>query len=199
VRRRKPTRQQSKNCATREGSHEEAGLPFFVTVAVAIYATAWLNSTLRADDYPSRPLTMISVFGPAAPAITLCRNLADPLSKALGQPIASRPSWRRWRVAAAYGASPAGGRLHRCDGDQIPRFPPIRSCTGRLRRDEGLCAGHAGRQLHSDAGDQPQAAVPFGPGPRRLCQANPGQLSSPAATPPASCAAIRSPTGPGSN
>jgi tripartite-type tricarboxylate transporter receptor subunit TctC len=58
-------------------------LAVFVTVAVAML----LNGALRAEDYPSRPITITAVFGPASASDTICRIIADPLSKALGQPV----------------------------------------------------------------------------------------------------------------
>jgi tripartite-type tricarboxylate transporter receptor subunit TctC len=58
-------------------------LAVFVTVAVAML----LNGALHAEDYPSRPITITAVFGPASASDTICRIIADPLSKALGQPV----------------------------------------------------------------------------------------------------------------
>ena len=58
----------------------------FVTVAVAAIVQRLFNSA-RAEDYPSRPITIIAVFGPASASDTICRIIADPLSKALGQPV----------------------------------------------------------------------------------------------------------------
>jgi tripartite-type tricarboxylate transporter receptor subunit TctC len=57
----------------------------FLVVAVA--AVTLFSATLYAGDYPSRPITMISVFGPGSASDTLCRIMADQLSPALGQPV----------------------------------------------------------------------------------------------------------------
>jgi tripartite-type tricarboxylate transporter receptor subunit TctC len=46
-----------------------------------------LSSMLRADDYPTRPITLIAVFGPGSASDTICRIIADKLSPILGQPI----------------------------------------------------------------------------------------------------------------
>jgi tripartite-type tricarboxylate transporter receptor subunit TctC len=62
-------------------------LAVFVIAAVAILGGVLFNSTLRADDYPSRPITMVAVFGAGSASDTICRIIADPLSKALGQPV----------------------------------------------------------------------------------------------------------------
>src|ERR1700724_3473334 len=45
----------------------------------------------RADDYPSRPITLISVFGPGSASDTICRIIAEPLSAALHQPVIVEP------------------------------------------------------------------------------------------------------------
>jgi tripartite-type tricarboxylate transporter receptor subunit TctC len=57
-----------------------------VLVTAAVAAIAFSVSAL-ADDYPSRPITITAVFGPASASDTICRIIADPLSKALGQPV----------------------------------------------------------------------------------------------------------------
>lgn len=55
---------------------------------VAVAAVAALFSTaLRADNFPSRPITFVAVFGPGSASDTICRIIADPLSSALKQPV----------------------------------------------------------------------------------------------------------------
>jgi tripartite-type tricarboxylate transporter receptor subunit TctC len=56
-------------------------------VGVAIIGAALLSPALRADDYPSRPITFTAVFGPGSASDTICRIIADKLGSALGQPI----------------------------------------------------------------------------------------------------------------
>jgi|HubBroStandDraft_6_1064221.scaffolds.fasta_scaffold552716_1 tripartite-type tricarboxylate transporter receptor subunit TctC len=56
-------------------------------VAVAVIGAALLSPALRADDYPSRPITFTAVFGPGSASDTICRIIADKLGSALGQPI----------------------------------------------------------------------------------------------------------------
>lgn len=53
---------------------------------VAAAATLF-SPSLYADDYPSRPITIVSVFGPGSASDTICRIIADKLSPALGQPV----------------------------------------------------------------------------------------------------------------
>jgi tripartite-type tricarboxylate transporter receptor subunit TctC len=55
-------------------------------IAVAV-ATALFSAALYADDYPSRPITIIAVFGPGSASDTICRIIADKLSPAIGQPV----------------------------------------------------------------------------------------------------------------
>jgi tripartite-type tricarboxylate transporter receptor subunit TctC len=53
-----------------------------VAAAVALFAPA-----ARAGDYPSRPITLVAVFGPGSASDTVCRVIADPLGAALGQSV----------------------------------------------------------------------------------------------------------------
>ena len=48
---------------------------------------ALFSAALYADDYPSRPVTFVAVFGPGSASDTICRIIADKLSPVLGQPI----------------------------------------------------------------------------------------------------------------
>jgi len=48
---------------------------------------AMLGTALRADEYPSRPITFTAVFGPGSASDTICRVIADQLGPALGQPV----------------------------------------------------------------------------------------------------------------
>jgi tripartite-type tricarboxylate transporter receptor subunit TctC len=56
-------------------------------VVVVAAAAALFSAALYADDYPSRPITMVAVFGPGSASDTLCRIIADKLGTALGQPV----------------------------------------------------------------------------------------------------------------
>jgi tripartite-type tricarboxylate transporter receptor subunit TctC len=63
----------------------------------------------RADNYPSRPITLVAVFGPGSASDTICRIIAEPLSKALKQPVIveDRPG-ADGALAATYVAHQAG-------------------------------------------------------------------------------------------
>jgi tripartite-type tricarboxylate transporter receptor subunit TctC len=55
---------------------------------VAVAAVAGLfSAALYAQDYPTRPITMVAVFGPGSASDTICRIIADKLGPAIGQPI----------------------------------------------------------------------------------------------------------------
>jgi tripartite-type tricarboxylate transporter receptor subunit TctC len=58
----------------------------FVLSFLATGATLF-GAVSRADNFPSRPITFVSVFGPGSASDTLCRIIADPLGKVLKQPI----------------------------------------------------------------------------------------------------------------
>jgi tripartite-type tricarboxylate transporter receptor subunit TctC len=50
-------------------------------------AAALLSPALRADDYPSKPITLVAVFGPGSASDTICRVIAEPLGIALKQTV----------------------------------------------------------------------------------------------------------------
>jgi len=50
-------------------------------------AAMLLGPAARADNYPSRPITLIAVFGAGSASDTICRIIAEPLSAALHQPV----------------------------------------------------------------------------------------------------------------
>ena len=54
----------------------------FAAAAAALY-----SPTLRAQTYPTRPITLVAIFGPGSASDTICRVLAEPLGAALKQPV----------------------------------------------------------------------------------------------------------------
>jgi len=56
-----------------------------IIFAAAVIAS--FSSMLRAEDYPTRPITLVAVFGPGSASDTICRIIADKLSPMLGQPV----------------------------------------------------------------------------------------------------------------
>jgi len=49
--------------------------------------SALFSAALYADDYPSRSVTIVNVFGPGGGSDTVCRIIANKLGPALGQPV----------------------------------------------------------------------------------------------------------------
>jgi tripartite-type tricarboxylate transporter receptor subunit TctC len=56
-------------------------------LVLAAAAAATLSPALHADNYPSKPITLVSVFGPGSASDTICRVIADPLGVALKQSV----------------------------------------------------------------------------------------------------------------
>src|SRR5499427_1845674 len=48
---------------------------------------ALFSSALLADNYPSKPVTLVAVFGPGSASDTICRVIAQPLSVALKESV----------------------------------------------------------------------------------------------------------------
>jgi tripartite-type tricarboxylate transporter receptor subunit TctC len=70
------------NRASWEGATMRRLLFVFVVAGATI-----LSSALRADNYPSRPITLVAVFGPGSASDTICRAIAEPLGVALKQSV----------------------------------------------------------------------------------------------------------------
>ncbi len=60
-------------------------------VALAAAVAVLFSPAVHADSYPSRPITLVAVFGPGSASDTICRIIAEPLSAALGQPVIVEP------------------------------------------------------------------------------------------------------------
>ena len=58
----------------------------FAFILVTALATLFITA-LRADDYPTRPITLVAVFGPGSGSDTVSRIIANELGPMLGQPI----------------------------------------------------------------------------------------------------------------
>jgi tripartite-type tricarboxylate transporter receptor subunit TctC len=55
--------------------------------ALGLTAIAGLPQSVRADDYPNRPITLIVPFPPGGSTTVMARNVADQLTASLGQQI----------------------------------------------------------------------------------------------------------------
>jgi tripartite-type tricarboxylate transporter receptor subunit TctC len=67
-------------------AREELRMKKLLLILAATAATLF-SAALLADDYPSRPITIVNVFGPGSASDTLCRIIGDKVGPALGQPI----------------------------------------------------------------------------------------------------------------
>jgi tripartite-type tricarboxylate transporter receptor subunit TctC len=56
-------------------------------IILAAASAVLFSPTLRADDYPSKPITFINVFGAGSASDTICRIIGDKLGPALGKPV----------------------------------------------------------------------------------------------------------------
>jgi tripartite-type tricarboxylate transporter receptor subunit TctC len=54
-------------------------------------ATVAYAPALRAQTYPTRPVTLVAVFGAGSASDTICRVIAEPLGAALKQPVIVEP------------------------------------------------------------------------------------------------------------
>ena len=58
-----------------------------VSVTIVAASAAMFSPALHADDYPSKPITIITAFGPGSASDTIARVLAQPLGVALKQSV----------------------------------------------------------------------------------------------------------------
>src|SRR6201987_1367534 len=72
--------------ATAPGGGNRAMRKLLLAILAAAAATCF-SAALYADNYPSRPVTLVAVFGPGSASDTICRIIADRLGPALGQPV----------------------------------------------------------------------------------------------------------------
>ena len=64
-----------------------AGFPAFLRTRLLATGITLVSTALRADTYPSKPITLVAVFGPGSASDTLCRVIAQPLSIALHENV----------------------------------------------------------------------------------------------------------------
>src|SRR3979409_85111 len=67
-------------------SGEERGMKKLLLI-LTIACTQVVNAPLRAENYPSKPITLVAVFGPGSASDTICRVIAQPLSAALKESV----------------------------------------------------------------------------------------------------------------
>jgi tripartite-type tricarboxylate transporter receptor subunit TctC len=60
-------------------------------VVIVAAAAVLISPAVRADDFPSRPITFVPVFGPGSASDTVCRIIGDQLSVELKQSVVVEP------------------------------------------------------------------------------------------------------------
>jgi tripartite-type tricarboxylate transporter receptor subunit TctC len=60
-------------------------------VVIVAAAAVLISPAARADDFPSRPITFVPVFGPGSASDTVCRIIGDQLSVELKQSVVVEP------------------------------------------------------------------------------------------------------------
>src|SRR5437762_6072039 len=94
-------------------------------ILVAAGATL-ISPTLRAENYPSKPITLVAVFGPGSASDTICRVIAQPLSAALKETVIveNRPG-ANGALAALYvaRAAPDGATLLMATNSPLSAVP----------------------------------------------------------------------------
>jgi tripartite-type tricarboxylate transporter receptor subunit TctC len=58
-----------------------------LVVALLAAGATLISPALRADNYPSKPITLVAVFGPGSASDTICRVIAQPLGVALHESV----------------------------------------------------------------------------------------------------------------
>lgn len=81
-------------------------LRIVMAAMAAVFATA-----LHADDYPTKPITLVAVFGPGSARDTICRLIAQPLGAALNESVIvdNRPGANGALAATYVVRAPADG------------------------------------------------------------------------------------------
>jgi tripartite-type tricarboxylate transporter receptor subunit TctC len=60
-------------------------------LVIVAAAAVLISPAVRADDFPSRPITFVAVFGPGSASDTVCRIIGDQLSVELKQSVVVEP------------------------------------------------------------------------------------------------------------
>jgi tripartite-type tricarboxylate transporter receptor subunit TctC len=71
-----------RNKKDQEGANMKTSLLILTAGAAALFGPA-----LHAENYPSKPITLVAVFGPGSASDTICRVIAQPLGVALKETV----------------------------------------------------------------------------------------------------------------
>ena len=130
-----------------------------VVAVLWLAAIAGLPPSAQADDYPSRPITLIVPFPPGGSTTVMARNVADKMSATLGQQIVVENRGGAGGTIGTRAAAKAAARrlhhpaqLHRHVLDRAQRL-----CQSRLRSAQGFRADrHDRRGAERAGGDIPR-------------------------------------------
>ena len=114
----------------------------------------------RRQTYPSKPITIITAFGPGSASDTITRVVAQPLGVALKQSVIveARPG-ANGAISAMYVArAPADGYTLLMTTNSPHSAAPFLMKNIAYDPVKDFSAGLAARQLHADAGDQSRAS-----------------------------------------
>src|SRR5579862_413260 len=103
LRRQKKKRQRCTSLKPQEGTMKRGS---FIGALIVLLASVLLSGLARAEDYPSRPITMMVGFPPGGPTDAQSRIIADGMREELGQSIVVET------VSGASGTIAAGRVVH---------------------------------------------------------------------------------------
>ncbi len=109
---------------------------------LAAFAMAAFGAvTAKAQEYPTRPITLVVPFVPGGSASVMARSVADKMSEALGQPIVvDNHGGAGSTLGARIVAKSRARRLHDPPGHQRHAWRGAQSLSQcRLRSAQGLC------------------------------------------------------------
>ena len=120
----------------------KALLRLFVAGGLTLFGIA----AAHAQAYPSKPITIITAFGPGSASDTITRVVAQPLGVALKQSVIveARPG-ASGAISAMYVArAPADGYTHADDHQLAALRRAVPDEEHRLRPDQGFQPGYRG-------------------------------------------------------
>src|SRR5690606_30090018 len=99
--RRAPSRPEFRPFPRRPHEREEKDMKLLAAIGLA--ATMMLYGPAQAQDFPTRPITLVNPYSAGGPADLIGRTIADAVSKIIGQPVVveNRPG-AATAIAATY-------------------------------------------------------------------------------------------------
>src|SRR3974390_379286 len=103
----------------------------FLRLGACAAALTAVSQTAPAQNYPSRPVTMVVPFAPGGPTDTIARIIAEHMRGSLGQPVIIE------NVSGA-GGSIGAARVARATPDGYTGDADASACTAHVLDDDGL-------------------------------------------------------------